>query len=108
MPGAEAGFDGDFYFHLDCLESFGEADCEDALCLYFTSNFEVASPPCQKFHTSKMGVRQSGRLELFTLWGILEVTRISKKSFRSTAYSSYIANLPFAENCLEWISHWIN
>lgn len=41
MPGAELGLHGDFYFHLDCSEGFGEADCEDALCLYFTSIFKV-------------------------------------------------------------------
>lgn len=41
MPRAELGSDRDFYFCLDSLEGFGEADCEDALCLYFTSIFKV-------------------------------------------------------------------
>lgn len=59
-----------------------------------------ASPPCEKVHTSKMGGSQGGRLDLFTPRGILEVTRISKKSFRSTAYPPHIANLPFTESCL--------
>lgn len=105
MSGAELGLDGNFYFHLDCLEGFGEADSRDDLCLYSTSIFEVldfvfsfnSSP---RVHTSEMGGSQRGRLKLFTPQGTLEVTRISKKSFRSAAYPPYIANLPFAESCL--------
>lgn len=105
MSGAELGLDGNFYFHLDCLERFGGADSRDDLCLYSTSIFEVldfvfsfnSSPGV---HTSKMGGSQRGRLKLFAPQGTLEVTRISKKSFRSEAYPPYIANLPFAESCL--------
>lgn len=105
VSGAELGLDGDFYFQMDCLEGFGEADCKDDLCLYFTSIFGVLDfvfsfNSSQGVHTNKMGGSQGGRLKLFSPQGILEVTRISKKSFRSTAYPPYIANLPFAESCL--------
>lgn len=59
-----------------------------------------ASPPCKKAHTSKMGGSWGGGLDLFPPRGILEVTRISKMSFRSAVYPPYIANLPFTESCL--------
>lgn len=103
--GAGLGLDGNFYFHLERWEGFGEADCKDDLCLYFTCTFEVLDfvfsfNSSQGVHTSKMGGSQGGRLKPFTPQGILEVTRISKKSFTSTAYPPYIANLPFAESCL--------
>lgn len=105
VSGAELGLDGDFYFHLDRLEGFGEADCKDDLSLYFVSIFKVLDfvfsfNSSQGVHTSKMGGAQGGRLKPFTPQGILEVTRISKKSFRCTAYPPYIANLPSAESCL--------
>lgn len=50
-------------------------------------------------HCRKMGGSQGGGLDLLPPRGILEVIRISKRSFRSAAYSPYIANLPFTERC---------
>lgn len=50
-------------------------------------------------HCRKMGGSQGGGLDLLPPRGILEVIRISKGSFRSAAYSPYIARLPFTERC---------
>lgn len=61
VSGAELGLDGNFYFHLGCLEGFLEADCKDDLALYFTSISEVSdfvfsfSSP-QGVHTSEKWV----------------------------------------------------